>query len=79
MLSNLLPYLVVGVAIGSVYGLAGVGLVLTYKTSGIFNFAHGALATIAAYVFYALWVQAGGGLADFGRHRRRRCWARCSG
>ncbi len=58
-MSTLLPYIIIGVAIGSVYGLAGVGLVLTFKTSGIFNFAHGALATIAAYVFYALWVQAG--------------------
>jgi ABC-type branched-subunit amino acid transport system ATPase component/branched-subunit amino acid ABC-type transport system permease component len=58
-MSNLLPYIVIGVSIGSVYGLAGVGLVLTYKTSGIFNFAHGALATVAAYAFYFLHVQKG--------------------
>lgn len=58
-MSNLLPYIVIGLSIGSVYGLAGVGLVLTYKTSGIFNFAHGALATIAAYAFYFLHVQEG--------------------
>jgi ABC-type branched-subunit amino acid transport system ATPase component/branched-subunit amino acid ABC-type transport system permease component len=58
-ISGLMPLIIVGIAIGSVYGLAGVGLVLTYKTSGIFNFAHGALATIAAYVFYFLWVQNG--------------------
>ncbi|MBN9109390.1 MAG: ATP-binding cassette domain-containing protein [Pseudonocardia sp.] len=45
--------------VGSVYGLAGVGLVLTYKTSGIFNFAHGALATVSAYLFYSLHVQLG--------------------
>ena len=30
------------------------GLVLTYKTSGIFNFAHGAVAAGAAYLFYEL-------------------------
>ena len=36
------------------YGLAGVGLVLTYKTSGVFNFGHGALATVSAFVFYTL-------------------------
>lgn len=54
---NLLPFIIIGVTSGSVYGLAGVGLVLTYKTSGIFNFAHGALATVAAFVFYALHVQ----------------------
>jgi ABC-type branched-subunit amino acid transport system ATPase component/branched-subunit amino acid ABC-type transport system permease component len=54
--STLLPFIVIGLTTGAVYGLAGVGLVLTYKTSGIFNFAHGALATVAAYAFYALFV-----------------------
>jgi ABC-type branched-subunit amino acid transport system ATPase component/branched-subunit amino acid ABC-type transport system permease component len=50
----LLPFIIIGIVTGSVYGLAGVGLVLTYKTSGIFNFAQGALATVAAYAFYYL-------------------------
>jgi ABC-type branched-subunit amino acid transport system ATPase component/branched-subunit amino acid ABC-type transport system permease component len=36
-----------------------VGLVLTYKTSGVFNFAHGALATVSAYLFYTLHVEHG--------------------
>src|SRR4051812_3465035 len=35
------------------------GLVLTYKTSGIFNFGHGAIATAAAYFFYYLNVDRG--------------------
>lgn len=52
--AELLPFIVAGLTAGSVYGLAGVGLVLTYKTSGVFNFAHGALATVGAYVFYVL-------------------------
>ena len=52
-----MPFIITGLVTGAVYGLAGVGLVLTYKTSGIFNFAHGALATVAAYVFYALHVE----------------------
>jgi ABC-type branched-subunit amino acid transport system ATPase component/branched-subunit amino acid ABC-type transport system permease component len=51
-----LPFIVIGLTSGAVYALAGLGLVLTYKTSGVFNFAHGALATVAAYVFYALHV-----------------------
>jgi len=55
----LLPFIIIGIVSGSVYGLAGVGLVLTYKTSGIFNFAQGALATVAAYAFYYLNVDAG--------------------
>src|SRR4051794_25963793 len=49
-----LPYLIAGLVTGSVYGLAGTGLVLTYKTSGVFNLAHGALATVSAYAFYEL-------------------------
>jgi ABC-type branched-subunit amino acid transport system ATPase component/branched-subunit amino acid ABC-type transport system permease component len=49
-----LPFVVVGLTAGSVYGLAGTGLVLTYKTSGIFNFAHGSVAAVAAFVFYWL-------------------------
>ena len=54
-----MPFVVVGVATGSVYGLAAMGLVLTYKTSGIFNFAHGAVGTVAAYAFYELHASAG--------------------
>jgi ABC-type branched-subunit amino acid transport system ATPase component/branched-subunit amino acid ABC-type transport system permease component len=55
--NSLLPFIVSGVTVGVVYGLAGVGLVLTYQTSGIFNFAHGAVAAAAAYVFYFLHVE----------------------
>ncbi|MGF7233537.1 MAG: ABC transporter permease subunit [Frankia sp.] len=58
-MNELLPFIIAGVTVGSVYSLAGVGLVLTYKTSGIFNFSHGALATLAAYVFYAMNVEHG--------------------
>ncbi|GAA1871932.1 branched-chain amino acid ABC transporter permease/ATP-binding protein [Pseudonocardia ailaonensis] len=53
----MLPFIIAGLTTGSVYGLAGIGLVLTYKTSGIFNFAHGAVATVSAYSFYTLYVQ----------------------
>jgi ABC-type branched-subunit amino acid transport system ATPase component/branched-subunit amino acid ABC-type transport system permease component len=50
----ILPFVIAGLVTGSVYGLAGVGLILTYKTTGIFNFAYGAVASVAAYVFYEL-------------------------
>jgi ABC-type branched-subunit amino acid transport system ATPase component/branched-subunit amino acid ABC-type transport system permease component len=53
----LLPFIVIGLTSGAVYALAGLGLVLTYKTSGVFNFALGALATVAAYVFYVFYVR----------------------
>ena len=38
-MSDFLPFVVIGISVGAIYGLAGTGLVLTYKTSGIFNFA----------------------------------------
>jgi branched-subunit amino acid ABC-type transport system permease component len=53
-MSDLLPYLIVGLVTGSLYGLAGLGLVLTYRTSGVFNFAHGAIAAAAAFLFDSL-------------------------
>jgi ABC-type branched-subunit amino acid transport system ATPase component/branched-subunit amino acid ABC-type transport system permease component len=54
---DLLPFVIAGLTTGAIYGLSGVGLVLTYKTSGIFNFAHGSLATISAFAFYTMCVQ----------------------
>jgi ABC-type branched-subunit amino acid transport system ATPase component/branched-subunit amino acid ABC-type transport system permease component len=53
-MAEFLPFVVIGLATGAVYGLAGVGLVLAYKTSGIFNLAYGALAALTVFVFYWL-------------------------
>ncbi len=58
-MSDYVPYLVFGLVIGSIYGLAAMGLVLTYRTSGIFNFGHGAVGAGAAYAFYELRDQQG--------------------
>ncbi|MHB1582633.1 MAG: branched-chain amino acid ABC transporter permease, partial [Acidimicrobiales bacterium] len=58
-MSQFLPFIVIGITTGTIYGLAGTGLVLTYKTSGIFNFAYGSVATVAVFVFYFLHVQHG--------------------
>ncbi|MET7617943.1 ABC transporter permease [Streptomyces sp. NPDC005408] len=58
-MNDWLPFVVIGITTGSVYGLAAMGLVLTYKTSGIFNFAHGAIAAVAAYAYYELRVVRG--------------------
>lgn len=54
-----LPFVIIGLTSGAVYGLAAVGLVLTYKTSGIFNFGYGAIAAVAAFIFYFLYTQHG--------------------
>jgi branched-subunit amino acid ABC-type transport system permease component len=51
-MNTFLNYLVPGLSNGSVYALVALGLVLTYKTSGVFNFAHGGVAATAAYMFY---------------------------
>ena len=56
-MSALLPFIIIGLVSGAVYGMAAVGLVVSYQTSGVFNFAYGALATVAAYLFYFLHVQ----------------------
>ncbi len=51
-MADFLPFIVTGLVTGTIYGLAGTGLVLTFKTSGIFNFGHGAILTAAALIFY---------------------------
>ena len=58
-MTDLLPFIVIGITTGAVYGLAGTGLVLTYKTSGIFNFAYGSLAALTVFVFYFLHTEHG--------------------
>lgn len=41
-----------GVASGSIAALSGLGLVLTYRATGVFNFAHGAVAMFVAYLLW---------------------------
>src|SRR3954453_21318125 len=50
-----LSFSVLGIVAGCVYALIATGLVVTYNTTGIFNFAHGAIAMIGAYSFWQLW------------------------
>jgi branched-subunit amino acid ABC-type transport system permease component len=53
------PFVLTGISDGAVYSFAALGLVLTFKTSGIFNFAIGAQAAASAYVFYSFRIDAG--------------------
>ncbi|HWA65718.1 MAG TPA: ABC transporter permease [Mycobacteriales bacterium] len=48
----MLPFIVLGLFAGAIYSLASLGIVLTYKTTGIFNFAYGGIAMFCAYVFW---------------------------
>lgn len=59
---DLLPFLISGLGVGAVYALSGVGLVVLYRSSGVLNFAFGALGAIGAYVAWSVldreWPQA---------------------
>jgi branched-subunit amino acid ABC-type transport system permease component len=50
--TDFLKYAVQGIPIGCVFGLLAVGLVLNYKTSGVFNLAFAAQAYLSAAVFF---------------------------
>jgi branched-chain amino acid transport system permease protein len=58
--------LVIGATTGSAYGLVALGLVLIYKSSGVFNFAQGEFGTVALYVLYLLDFEVGYWLAFAG-------------
>lgn len=47
-----IQWIIEGAPIGCVYALVAVGLVLTYKTSGVFNLAFSAQAFLSGWVFY---------------------------
>jgi branched-chain amino acid transport system permease protein len=47
-------YAVVGIIVGCLYALTASGLVVTYTTSGIFNFAHGAIGMFLAFTYWQL-------------------------
>lgn len=50
------------VVLGSLYALMAAGLALTWTTLGIFNFAHGALMMLGAYLAWQVGTDAGLGL-----------------
>jgi branched-chain amino acid transport system permease protein len=54
---ELISQTVNGLAYGSIYALLAVGLVLTYKTSGVFNIAYGAQAFVSGAIYYDLRVR----------------------
>jgi branched-chain amino acid transport system permease protein len=43
---------IAGIGIGAVAALAGLGLLVTYRATGVFNLAFGAIATICAYLLW---------------------------
>lgn len=53
-MSTFLSFTIIGLVIGCIYALTACGLVVTYATSGVFNFAHGAQGMFCAWVFWQL-------------------------
>jgi len=50
----LLDYILAGIALGSIYAIAASGIVITYVSSGVLNFAFGSLAFFLARFYYFL-------------------------
>lgn len=47
-------YAIEGLVLGCLYALSASGLVVTYVTSGVFNFAHGAIGMFMAFTYWQL-------------------------
>jgi len=62
-MTQVLQFAILGLGVGAIYGLLGEGLVLIYRGSGVVNFAHGAYAMAAAYLYYELHVVDGWAVA----------------
>ena len=58
-MEDFLANTVLGLSTAAIFALAASGLVLTYTTTGIFNFAHGAIAMLGAFTYWQLHVDWG--------------------
>jgi len=54
------PFIVSGLAVGSLYALSGLGMLVLYRTTGVLNLAYGALGAMAALISWEL-IQQGTG------------------
>jgi len=52
--NSYLIFLLAGLAIGSIYALSGVGLVMLYRATGVLNLAYGAIGAAAALISWQL-------------------------
>ena len=56
---NFFQFVVGGLGFGGIYAFAALGLVLIFKTSGVVNFAFGAMATVVTLILWSLLNHAG--------------------
>ena len=53
-MTTFLTFTIIGIVSGSIYAITATGLVVTYTTTGVFNFAHGAVALFAAFSYWQM-------------------------
>ena len=53
-MDKFLSFTIIGLSTASIYAVGASGLVLTYTTTGIFNFAHGAIGMLGAFAYWQL-------------------------
>jgi branched-chain amino acid transport system permease protein len=53
-LHDFLIFTITGLAAGGIYAIAASGLVVTFITSRVFNFAHGAVGMFVAFIYYSM-------------------------
>ena len=58
-MTEFVEFAILGLPLGCVYALMAMGLVLTYKTSGVFHLAYAAQAFASARVYYELKIEHG--------------------
>ncbi len=58
----MLQFVIAGLVLGGIYAIASAGLVITYTSSGILNFAFGAIAFFIARFYYYLHTQQNWGI-----------------
>ena len=78
-MTDLIGYVIRGIPFGCVFALVAIGLVLTYKTSGVFNLAFAAQAFVSAAVYYQLRDRTTAGRTSRRSSSRWSSSRRCSG
>ena len=80
------PFIVTGLALGGVYALSGVGMVVLYRATGVLNLAFGAVGAMGALIAWELinnhgwpeWRRPTSCASLFGGGRHARSTACCS-
>jgi branched-chain amino acid transport system permease protein len=53
-MSEFAAYTIIGLGLGGIFSLAALGIVLIYRTTGVLNFAHGAMGMFSTFVAWQI-------------------------